>query len=140
MTEKNQATDPTTTLGELRNAVAAFVTARNWDQYHSPKNLAMSIAIEASEIMEIFQWSEPAEGPRILAAPEVRAAVADELADVLIYLMSFANQADLDLSRAFRKKMAHNERRFPVDQVLAGDLDPKVGDPDGRESDLPPAK
>ncbi len=113
----------------------SFVTARDWSQYHSPKNLAMSIAIEAAEMMEFFQWSEPAEGPAILADAAVKAAVADELADVLIYLLSFANQAELDLSQAFWKKMARNEARFPVEQVLQGKLDPKVGDPDSRESD-----
>jgi NTP pyrophosphatase (non-canonical NTP hydrolase) len=136
MSKKIAKTDYHTTMGELRDAVASFVTAREWGRYHSPKNLAMSMAIEATEIMEIFQWSDPAEGAIILADPEVRAAVADELADVLIYMLSFANQVDLDLSQAFWQKMARNESRFPVDQVLAGKLDPKVGDPDGRESGL----
>lgn len=136
MDTETTKTDFQTTVGELRKAVADFVSARDWAQYHSPKNLAMSIAIEATEIMEIFQWSEPSEGAEILADPAVRAAVADELADVLIYILSFANQVDLELSQAVRKKMARNEKRFPVDQVLKGNLDPKTGDPDNRESDL----
>ncbi len=136
MSIENTKTDHQTTLGELREAVAKFVAARDWAQYHSPKNLAMSIAIEATEIMEIFQWSESSEGTKILADPAVRAAVADELADVLIYIMSFANQVDLELSQAFWNKMARNERRFPIDQILQGKLDPKTADPDGRESDF----
>ena len=109
--------DEQTTLGALRTEVADFIAARAWQQYHSPKNLAMSIAIEATEIMEHFQWLTVDEASQIVQNPEKRAEVADELADVLIYCLSFANSTNIDISAAIRSKLARNESRFPVDQV-----------------------
>ena len=109
--------DAETTVGELKAAVAAFVDARAWEAYHTPKNLAMSIAIEAAEILEHFQWLTPTESADLLGDPAVHAAVADELADVLIYCLSFANQCQVDISAAVQKKLDRNETRFPVDQV-----------------------
>lgn len=107
--------DDRTTLADLRNAVDRFVDARNWYEYHTPKNLAMSIAIEAAEIMEHFQWSTVAEATAFMDDPENRAEVADELADVMIYCLSFANATEIDVSQAIRAKLARNEERFPVD-------------------------
>ena len=109
--------DETTTLADLRDAVDRFVDARDWYDYHTPKNLAMSIAIEAAEIMEHFQWSTIAEAQAFMDDPENRAEVADELADVMIYCLSFANATGVDVSQAIRKKLARNEHRFPVDAV-----------------------
>jgi dCTP diphosphatase len=106
--------DDQTTLLELRQLVSSFVAARQWNGYHTAKNLAASIAIEAAELLEHFQWQTVEEGEQYLTNPEARAAVADELADVLIYCLSFANRAGIDLSTATRMKMARNERRFPV--------------------------
>lgn len=105
--------DENTTLAELKNQMAAFVAARNWENYHRPKNLSMSIAIEAAELMEHFQWLDSAEEAALLADPERKAEMADELADVLIYILSFANAAELDLSEIVQIKMARNETRFP---------------------------
>jgi NTP pyrophosphatase (non-canonical NTP hydrolase) len=109
--------DDTTTIGDLRAAVRSFVERRDWRQYHSPKNLAMSIAIEAAEIMEHFQWLTVAEGVAALNDPLTHAAVADELADVIIYCLSFANSSDIDIASAVMAKMARNESRFPVERV-----------------------
>lgn len=109
--------DAETTVGQLKADVAAFVDARAWAVYHTPKNLAMSIAIEAAEILEHFQWLTPAESADLLGDPATHAAVADELADVLIYCLSFANQCQIDISDAVQKKLARNETRFHVDQV-----------------------
>jgi NTP pyrophosphatase (non-canonical NTP hydrolase) len=108
--------DEQTTVQELRQSVHEFVTARNWYQYHTPKHLAMSIAIEAAEIMEHFQWLTVAESQQLLADPHKRAEVADEVADVLIYCLSFANATGIDLSQAIRAKLARNESRFPPAQ------------------------
>lgn len=105
--------DEQTTVQELRQNVHEFVAARNWYQYHTPKHLAMSIAIEAAEIMEHFQWLTVAESQQLLADPHKRADVADEVADVLIYCLSFANATGIDLSQAIRTKLARNETRFP---------------------------
>ena len=106
--------DGRTTVGELREAVARFIAARDWEQFHTPKNLGMSIAIEAAEIMEHFQWLTIEESKELVKEPEKRAEVADELADVVIYCLSFANCAEIDVSEAVLKKLARNETRFPA--------------------------
>ncbi|NJN83685.1 MAG: nucleotide pyrophosphohydrolase [Caldilineaceae bacterium] len=105
--------DETTTIADLRGAVRDFVEAREWGGFHTPKNLAMSIAIEAAEIMEHFQWSTTQEAQALVAGAETHAEVADELADVLIYCLSLANCAEIDISSAVRRKLARNELRFP---------------------------
>lgn len=106
--------DQGVTVGELREAVQRFVSARNWEGYHNPKNLAMSIAIEAAEIMEHFQWGTIDEGRALVRDEETRVEVADELADVMIYCLSFANATGIDVSEAIVKKLARNEDRFPI--------------------------
>ena len=109
--------DGVTTLGELRDLVAQFVAARDWQSFHSPKNLAMSIAIEAAEIMEHFQWYTTEESTRRMDDADLRAEMADEVADVLIYCLSLANSTGIDISQAIRTKIARNEGRFPIDRV-----------------------
>jgi dCTP diphosphatase len=106
------ARDAQTTVAALRQAVAAFVAARDWQPFHTPKNLSMSIAIEAAELMERFQWLTPEEAQVAVSDPQERAAVADELADVLIYCLSLSNALDLDVSAAVLGKLATNERRY----------------------------
>lgn len=109
--------DAATTIGDLRNLVTEFVAARDWSSFHSPKNLAMSIAIEAAEIMEHFQWHTPEESIARMGDETLRAEMADEVADVVIYCLSLANSTGMDISQAIRTKMARNEGRFPVDRV-----------------------
>lgn len=106
--------DQETTVNDLREVVQKFVSARNWEGFHNPKNLAMSIAIEAAEIMEHFQWRTIEEGKALMTGDEARAEVADELADVMIYCLSFANATGIDVSEAIQKKLARNEGRFPI--------------------------
>lgn len=106
--------DSNTTLKELKHLVAEFMHARKWEPFHSPKNLSMSIAIESAELMEHFQWLSPAESSQSLRNPDNKDAITDELADILIYCLTFANQADIDISAAIRQKMLRNETRFPV--------------------------
>ena len=110
-------TDDFTTVSDLRTAVHGFVERRDWYQYHTPKNLAMSIAIEAAEIMEHFQWLTADESTAALDAPATHHAVADELADVIIYCLSFANSAKIDIATAVLAKLERNESRFPVERV-----------------------
>lgn len=100
--------DDNTTLAELKSRVLAFAAARDWQAFHNGKNLAMSIAIEAAELMEHFQWSPP--------APEQidHAEVAEELADVLIYALAFANRLEIDVAAAIAAKLDKNETRFPA--------------------------
>ena len=111
-----QPADSTTTVAELRRLVAEFVDRRDWRQFHSPKNLSMSLAIEAAELMEHFQWLTADESRNVAEEPDKLAEVADELADVLCYAMAMANQLGLDLSTAVRNKMAKNERKYPADE------------------------
>jgi len=107
-------TDDHTTVGALRQAVAAFVNARDWRPFHTPKNLSMSIAIEAAELMEHFQWLTPDEALAAVGKPAERAAVADELADIVIYCLSLSNALDLDISSAVLGKLQTNEGRYPA--------------------------
>lgn len=106
-------TDTTTTVADLKKLVAKFIADRNWEQYHLSKNLAMSIAIEAAELMEYFQWKDNNESQLALSHPPIKAEIGAELADVLIYAISFAIQADLDISEIIQAKMEKNEARFP---------------------------
>lgn len=101
--------DQTTTIEELRQAVRSFVHARRWQPYHTPGNLAMSISIEAAELLEHFQWQSALNTPS-----EEQHAVADELADILIYCLSFANACDIDISQAVFQKLEINQTRFPA--------------------------
>lgn len=108
--------DAQTTVGALRQAVAAFVDARDWQPFHTPKNLSMSIAIEAAELMERFQWLTPDEAWAAMNDPAQRAALLDEVADVVIYCLSLSNALDLDISAAVLGKLQTNEHRFPADE------------------------
>ena len=107
--------DEKTTLAALRHRVAQFIAARDWEQFHTPKNLSNAIAIEASELMECFLWLTDAEAKASLNDAEKRAAVIDELADVLIYSLSLANALDVDISAAIQEKLVRNEGRFPTE-------------------------
>ena len=112
--DESEALDARTTVSELRQAVGRFVEERSWQRYHTPKNLSMSIAIEAAELMERFQWYSSRESIDRVKDAGVRAAVADELADVIIYCLALSNQADIDLSGAILSKLERNADRFPI--------------------------
>ena len=107
--------DATTTVKELRDAVATFVEERDWSRFHDPKNLAMSIAIEAAELMEHTQWAHSDEVPARLADADTHAAVAEELADVVCYVLSFANATGIDIATAVKGKMEKNARKYPAE-------------------------
>ena len=122
----NDRTDEQTTVSELRQLMAQFVAERDWGQFHSPKNLAMSMAIEASELMEHFQWLTNEQSEEIDAA--VRYEVGEELADVVCYAMSLANSLDIDIASAVFQKMEKNRLKYPVDKFRGryGDSDPST--------------
>ena len=107
--------DTQTTVAELKKLVESFVDRRDWRQFHSPKNLSMSMAIEAAELMEHFQWLSAEESRETMHDPEKLGQVADELADVVCYSLAMANQLGLDLSTAVRSKMAKNEAKYPAE-------------------------
>ncbi len=108
--------DSRTTVAELRQLIERFVDARDWGQFHSPKNLSMSLAIEAAELMEHFQWLSMDQSRGVPDQPDKLAEVADELADVFCYTLAMANQLGLDISTAVRNKMRKNEQKYPADQ------------------------
>ena len=107
--------DNKTNISVLKEKVKTFVSERNWQEFHSPKNLAMSISIEASELLEHFQWLSLKESKDYLKDTNSHDEVAMELADVLIYCLSFANTCNIDIAEAIFKKMAINEKRFKKD-------------------------
>ena len=109
----SESTDSRTTVAELRALVNEFVERRDWHQFHSPKNLAMSMAIETAELMEHFQWISMQQSRDVADDPQQLEAVADELADVTCYLLAMANELDLDLSTAVRRKMKKNRQKYP---------------------------
>jgi NTP pyrophosphatase (non-canonical NTP hydrolase) len=115
--------DSSTTLAELRDIVRRFVDERDWRQFHSPKNLSMSLAIEAAELMEHFQWIDAAESRRIGDDPARLSEVRDELADVLCYALALANELHIDLSSALRDKMVKNAAKYPA-ELSRGRFDP----------------
>jgi len=102
-------------LAELQRRLAAFAAARDWDQFHSPKNLAMALSVEASELLEEFQWLTEDQS-RSLDADRLE-RVRLEMADVLIYLLRLAEKLNVDVLNAAIDKMALNEAKYPVDRV-----------------------
>jgi NTP pyrophosphatase (non-canonical NTP hydrolase) len=108
--------DSDTSVARLRELVEDFVARRDWHRFHTPKNLAMSLAIEAAELMEHFQWLTAEQSRAVTAQPEKLAEVAEELADVLCYALAMTNELGIDLSSAIRAKLVKNEQKYPAEQ------------------------
>lgn len=102
-------------LKDKAAALRAFNEAREWGQFHNPRNLAMALSVEAAELLELYLWCEDA-GPQP-ALPERRTKVADEAADVLICLLNLCDQAGVDLETAFWEKLKKNEAKYPVERA-----------------------
>jgi dCTP diphosphatase len=113
MTGRAEDTDP---LQELRTRLRSFARARDWEQFHTPKNLAMALAGEVGELLEIFQWLTPEQAATVMDG-ERADDVRDELADVLIYLVRLADVLAVDLAEAASTKMERNEARYPEQHV-----------------------
>jgi dCTP diphosphatase len=109
--------DKTTTVGELRERVLAFAREREWEQFHSPKNLSMALAAESGELMEHFLWAESKTSLEVARDPKKRPAIEAEIADVVIYALEFANICGIDLARAIEAKMAANAKKYPVEKA-----------------------
>lgn len=102
-------------LTELRDALRRFAALRDWEQFHTPKNLAIALSVEASELLEHFQWLTDAESANLDATQLAR--VREELADVLLYLVRLADRLDVDLLAAARDKIALNAQKYPADKA-----------------------
>jgi dCTP diphosphatase len=110
-------TDSATTISDLKQRVLAFVQARDWEQFHTPKNLSMALAAESGELMEHFLWATGEQSRAIVNDPAKRTRIADELADVVIYAIEFANMTGLDIAAAIEAKMAANAQKYPVEKA-----------------------
>jgi NTP pyrophosphatase (non-canonical NTP hydrolase) len=119
--------DAEMTVAGLRELVARFVAERDWKQFHTPKNLAMALAIEAAELMEHFQWLDQAESRDVANDDVKRDAAGEELADVICYALAMANELGLDVSRAMHAKMRKNELKYPASEYRG-----RWGDGDAR--------
>ena len=103
-------------MKELTQKLREFAADRDWEQFHNPKNLSAAIAIEAAELLEHFQWLTGEESLAAVRDEGKRAAIAGELADVLIYALSLANALEVDVSAAVLDKLERNEKRFPAER------------------------
>jgi NTP pyrophosphatase (non-canonical NTP hydrolase) len=102
-------------LVELRKRIDQFVTDRDWAQFHTPKNLAMAMIVEAAELVEQFQWNTPEESQQL--TPEKREAVSHELADTFVYLLRLAEVLEIDLIAAANAKIDLNAKKYPVEKA-----------------------
>jgi len=109
-------TDSNSTIADLRALVARFVAERQWQQFHDPKNLAMSIAIEAAELMEHFQWLRSEQLDAAVRDEALREELRDEMADIACYLLALSNRLDIDLAASVERKMEKNAQKYPADQ------------------------
>ena len=102
-------------VAQLQNRLREFARERDWDQFHTPKNLSMALIAEAAELVEHFQWVEGDKSH--LLEEKVRPSVEEELADIFIYLVRIADKLEIDLYRAVERKIAINARKYPADKV-----------------------
>ena len=108
--------DKETIIHELKSLIESFVDERDWKQFHSPKNLSMSMSIEAAELMELFQWLDLDEAREAMKAGALRESAIDEIADVLIYALAFCNSNGIDIAEAVTRKMEKNNQKYPADK------------------------
>ena len=104
-----------TEFENLREQLREFAAARDWDQFHSPKNLAMALSVEAGELLETFQWLTEEQSRSL--APEALAAASDEVADVLLYLIRLSDQLGIDPIAAANRKLLANAKKYPADKA-----------------------
>ncbi len=107
----------TDSVASLTRAISHFIGEREWDPFHTPKNLSMGIAIEAAELMEHFQWISTEESLAKVRDPQWREEIEDEIADVTIFALRFAEIAGFDVGKAMLKKLEKNALKYPVDLV-----------------------
>jgi dCTP diphosphatase len=106
---------------KLAIALRAFAAEREWDQFHTPKNLATSISVEAAELLELFQWSRGQKDWDEVAEAPIRTRVEEELADILLYVIRFADKAQIDLQAISERKIALNAEKYPPERFRGSD-------------------
>jgi len=115
-------TDKETSVQQLKEQVKAFIVARDWDQFHPPKDLAIGLITESSELLEHFRFRDETEIIERLKDPHFRQAISDELADVLYFVLAFSNKLNIDLSHALATKMIVSAQRYPVEKAKGKNL------------------
>jgi NTP pyrophosphatase (non-canonical NTP hydrolase) len=115
VTGEHPAPQAPSPLDDLRDRLRAFAAEREWEPFHTPKNLAMALSVEAAELLEHFQWLTPEASMAL--DPDTRAGVREELADVLLYLVRLADRLDVDLIEAAHDKMRLNALKYPVERA-----------------------
>ena len=108
--------DGETTLQDVKDTIARFTAERDWQQFHSAKNVAMALVSEAAELMAHFRWSEPGQDAAVLGDAQSLREIRHEVADVLLLLAEFANVAGIDMAQAVQEKMEINARRYSVEK------------------------
>ena len=106
---------------KLAMALRSFAAERDWDQFHTPKNLATSISVEAAELLELFQWSRGQRGWDEVNDPSILARIEEELADILLYVIRFADKAGIDLEAIAEKKISSNAKKYPAEGFRGSD-------------------
>jgi dCTP diphosphatase len=110
-------TDATTTIAELKRAMAVFAHERDWEQFHAPKNLSMAIAAEAGELMEHFLWVPAEKSAGLCVDPAKKLEIEEELADIVLFSLQFANMAKIDVAAAVEAKIAKNAVKYPIEKA-----------------------
>ncbi|MBH53911.1 MAG: NTP pyrophosphohydrolase [Opitutaceae bacterium] len=113
----NSDLDSHTKIQQIKDQIINFATERDWQQFHTPKNLSMAIACEAAELMEHFLWQDSKESMATMENSKKRAEITVELADILIFSLAFANACELDVSSIIQEKMRTNAKKYPVEKA-----------------------
>lgn len=114
---KRALTDSTATVAVLKSRVLAFARERDWEQFHAPKNLSMALAAEAGELMEHFLWATSEDSRVVMKNRVQRRKIEEELADVIIYALEFANMTGINVAAAIEAKMVANAKKYPVEKA-----------------------
>ena len=128
----NEPTEQAIDVAEVARFLRLFAEDRDWEQFHTPKNLVMALSGEVGELTELFQWLTPEESAGIMDDPERSQTVRDEIADVLQYLVRLADVLDVDLGEAVWSKLTRNEGRYPADKVR-GSAEKATPEPGGEQ-------
>lgn len=100
-------------IKKIQEKLRKFTKERNWDQFHTPKNISMALSVEVAELIEIFQWSNT-DGTKEINDEEIRKNIEEEIADILIYILIFSDKLNLNLSEIVSKKIEKNEDKYPI--------------------------
>ncbi|MFH7860304.1 MAG: nucleotide pyrophosphohydrolase [Candidatus Aenigmatarchaeota archaeon] len=110
--------DMNTTINELKKEVKVFIKKRDWEKYHNLKDLAESICIEAAELLEIFQWRNSEEIEKLMENEKFKIRISEEIADIIIYLLSMSENAKIDITKAVLNKIKKNEEKYPIEKYF----------------------